>query len=288
MKMTAGFLMLCCACFSATAAQADTFCSGATSHRNRLRRGLARLAVLALVLAGSVFSSQTAHGVVTVYTDQTAFLNAIDPGYYLETFDGTDSGDAITQPINYSMGGFAYSVGLQPPVNSGFNALYPYTDPGGDPNDVFMGGEHSLDTIVFSLTSGNITAVGGFFFTADREGNILNVDVQVGTNQTATQTLATGGSTTTFLGFTSDTPFTELTIGLGQGGLYWASANDFIVGQATIPEPSALLLGGLACGLCGLMRVRVHAAIGRDDGRRLRVGRDAGDFIRRVQTEKMN
>jgi hypothetical protein len=185
-------------------------------------------------------------GQVTVYTDQASFLAAIEAEFYLETFDTTET-DTVDPPLNYSGSGFSYNVELVEPADS---VLFPFVDPAGDPNDVFMSTNSALDTIRFDFIGDNVTAVGGFFFAADIQGSIISENVIVGTDQTSPMTVQTGGGTMTFLGFTSNTPFEFLTlIGDSTNLVTFGSANDFIVGTRIVPEPATLgllMLGGSA------------------------------------------
>jgi len=177
-------------------------------------------------------------GAIMVHTDQASFLAALDPGFYLETFDTTATG-STPAPLLFSASGFSYNVDLVAPA---FSGLFPFTIPGGDPSDIIMASNDARDTIIFDFTSGNVTAAGGFFFSADLAGDATDADVIIDTDQTDPMALSTGGSTTIFLGFTSDTPLDFLTIiGDSTNIVAFASANDFIVGSA-VPEPSAAIL----------------------------------------------
>lgn len=190
---------------------------------------------------------------VDVYTDQASFLAAISTGYYLETFDGVEA--SPEPPIPFSSLGFEYEANV--PGGSFVN----YANPS-DASDIWLSTNVAFDSLQFSFTSGNVTAVGGFFFTAVLSGAPATVDLHVETDQNA-EVLTPGGADPelTFLGFVSDVPFTSLALSSisPDGFPHWPVANDLIVGMA-VPEPSsaALLLLGVTC----------MTLLGRDRGAR--------------------
>ena len=180
---------------------------------------------LALVAAWTCLLAQLP-AAVTVYTDRTAFLNAIGPSPYIETFDSTAPGPTPA-PIEYSASGLVFDVRLKAPSFS--SGLYPYVIPMGNPSDVIMACGDGRDTVVFDFSKANVYAVGAYFFCADFDGNVISADVFVDTDQTAPMTVP-GGSTTAFLGFVSDVPFSNLTmIGDTTTVVAFASANDLIL-----------------------------------------------------------
>ena len=201
------------------------------------------MVALAVFVVGLV-ATPTFAGVV-VYTDQASFLAATAPGSYLETFDSLATGVGPAS-IGFSDLGFSYTA------VASFDFSFPFTIPLGDPNDVILGTNFSDASITFSFTSGNVTAVGGYFFTTDFFGTPVATDLLVSTDQTLAQTLSPTLGALTFLGFTSDIPFISLTItSTDPGNDIFLVANDLIVGAA-VPEPSTLALAGTG-GVFGLV-----------------------------------
>ena len=126
--------------------------------------------------------------------------------------------------------------------------------------------QHNLApaSIVFRFTSGNVTAIGGFFFTAVIDGTPAVIDIAVETDPGPAQvsTPMPADPARTFLGFTSDTPFASLILTAlpPEGFPHWPVANDLIVG-VSVPEPSSgALLLSVAATLGGLERYRTRTA----------------------------
>jgi hypothetical protein len=202
-----------------------------------------------------------ARAAITVYTDLAAFLAAIAPGAYTETFQGlpntpTDLGLA---PQAFSGGGYGF-VALAP---LGFIS----TNIGGDkglslfsaPETVTLGGLSG---------PGPVTAIGGFFFTVQSGGAALDANGALSITASAgaasaSQAVAAPTGLTSFVGFVSDTdPFTSLaavrTSGIATG---FVALDDVILGAratvAPVPEPASVaLLGAGLLGLAGALRRR--------------------------------
>jgi len=194
-------------------------------------------ALLALAFINDHLTAQ-----VTTYSSQASFLAAINGGSYLETFDGIAGLPQPSAPLNFSSGGFTYSVDTNP-TNSFFMA-----GPGGSGGggDVWVSTNSRTDQIIFTFTSGNIRAIGGLFFGSDINGAFAAGNVFISTDQTPQQ-LLTGTSSLTFLGFISQSPFTTLTLSADQSvGALWPTANDFIVGNiSAVPEPATWAMIGV-------------------------------------------
>lgn len=194
-----------------------------------------------------------ANATITIYTDRTAFLAAVAPGYFQEGFQALPTDTVLSSPQNFSGNGFGFRAS-QP------NGLVANVYAGDIVLSVFSG----FDTIsIGSLTGPTpVTALGGYFF-LDNSGSgpinpagAMNVSATDGVNL-ATQALPAPTSFTGFVGFISDGPaLTSLSfVRTTAAGTGFIATNDFIVGSANlIPEPASLAI--LGAGLFGLLAAR--------------------------------
>lgn len=185
-----------------------------------------------------------------IYNDLSSFLSSVEPGYYLEDFQSLTGPGGLGSPLSFSGNGFSYEAS----ATSGF---YATQTPSGSGNYVLTTTD-ARDPILITFTSGNVTAVGGYFLITDISG-----DIQPGT---VTLTFSDGTSMTlfnqdlsTFTGYTaSGVTLTSLTVTPSSEGeiFNWATIDNLYVGQAAIPEPATvwLVLGGL--GLAAFRKFR--------------------------------
>jgi hypothetical protein len=183
-----------------------------------------------------------------VYTDEAAFLANVQPGYYKETFDSLSN--PVPNPATFSLNGFSYDAAAA----GGLYAVFPASDGA-------LSTSNSDTSLILTFTSGNVTAVGGYFFPTDLLGQITPGIVTVALDNGTTQDVTTG-ALTSFLGFTTTVPITSLTISISANDLdpnnKWSTVNDLFVGTANsptaAPEPATLVLASI--GLLGLAGYR--------------------------------
>jgi len=195
---------------------------------------LRSLAVIGLMTVSAFASAQT------TYTDQATFLANVQPGSYLETFDSLVQGDVVASPINFAGNGFTYTASA---TGNFFNV--------GPTGDTWLSTNSPSTDIVFTFTSGNVTAVGGEFFTTNFDGDESLGSITATLNSGSTITI-NPSSATTFGGFTTPSAITSLTISVPAN---FASVNNLIVGTA-VPAPSSAIV--LIAGF-GLMGIRTLA-----------------------------
>ena len=221
-------------------------------NAQKLRFFLKSTMPVILLVIGNAAVAQT-----VVYTDQTAFLKQVKPGYYLETFDSLPSFYSLLQPAFYSAKGFRYNVNAQYGGSDNLG-LFSVTPDSNKPNDVALSTQDFNAAITLTFTSNNVTAIGGDFFQTDNPGNAIVGDVILTLNDGTTKTLTANiGNLQPFVGFISTKPLTSLVLTFPATGNY-ATINNFVVGTA-VPEPSswALLVGvGCTSGFCLLRRSR--------------------------------
>ena len=209
------------------------------SFRPRLRRVTCRAGGFLSAIGLLLLAPFSARAQTTTYTSQSAFLNNVQAGYYLENFNTGVEDNASS--YNFSSGGFAYTV------TAGTTTV---------PSNVYQSGTFigTLDPariLTFTFSSGNVTAVGGNFFHTDSANQLsttqsVTVRLSDGTSNTFTPTAANS-----FRGFTTTAAITSLSIAAPTSE-FFASADDFIVGRrigaVDTPEPGSLplALSGLA------------------------------------------
>ena len=188
-----------------------------------------------LLLAG------TAAMPATVFTDQSTFVSALQPGFYLEDFSSLTPGDQFVTLLNFSQNGFAYSA-------SAANTLWINSAISNS-----LSTNVASDVITLNFTSGNVTAVGGFFYPTDFSENLTSGNIALALSD-GTMKLLTNPGTTTFTGFTTSPGvfITSLTVSPESG--QWATIDDLYVGavaSSEVPEPSLTLLLALGLALTG-------------------------------------
>lgn len=197
--------------------------------------------VLALALALGVAPNVLAAS----YTTQSAFLDNVEPDYYLETFDSIALGDnAIPNPSTFDDGTYSYELS----TTSTFYGL----DGGG--SDRWLSVFDGFGNLVFNNFGSDVTAIGGYFFATDLSGSPTSAQVTATLNN-GEQLQLTTSSSTNFFGFTTTAPITSLTVVTTNND--YVTVNDLIVGTA-IPEPVTVGLG--LVGLMGLVARRRRKA----------------------------
>ncbi|MFO0892394.1 MAG: hypothetical protein U0790_25045 [Isosphaeraceae bacterium] len=187
--------------------------------------------VCALVIAGSAAAE------TIVYTDEARFLSQVLPGSYTETFTSLADG-SYRSPLDFSGNGFAYTV----------RSLGDFLVMDEPPIKWLSGGILAGDVIRIEFTSGNVTAIGGDFFTLDSGRNLaipsfVQIDLSDGTRITVNDP-----TPDTFRGFISSTPIASIL--LTPDPKFFATISRLTVGAA-VPEPPSLVLFSIA-GLAGV------------------------------------
>ena len=194
--------------------------------------------LFALIVSIGLFTAPTSAS-IQVYTDRDAFLAAIQPGYYLETFDDLVLG-VLNSPTTFSGSDFNFTA-------SATNVLWAGTSGG----DTFL-----TDGLGYPITIGSlsgptpVTALGGYFFENDGTGSIFPDAPMTITATAGTLSSSWSGPTnsTSFIGFISGGPaFTQLSFTKHSDYSSYPSTNDFIVGTAAagngaVPEATSLAI----------------------------------------------
>lgn len=190
------------------------------------------IALKALAFAALLGAGAAARADITVYTSQADFLAAVSaPGY--DSFD-----DLSVAPYDPTLARTAGAYSYQAYSPAGLWGA------GGTGGDYWLSNEDGLAPIVFSNFSGGVSAFGGNFFTSDITGQYEVGNLVLTADDGTTLSYALNGTTTsTFLGFVSDTALVSVALET-DGGLYWPTANDVVL---AVPEPSTygMLLAGV-------------------------------------------
>lgn len=231
-------------------------------YAQRIRSSLSLGLAIGLLLTGT---AQRAEADILTFTDRSAFLAAIQAGYYLEDFNDLLPGQMIDVNARTFSDPAGSGFGFEASVDAAGGDLYvAQTSLGVDPDlgleffDPVLGMQ-LLGTITLSSFTGPtaITALGGYFFADDNFGGVdplgaLSITVSAGLD-TLTWPVGPDTSPDTFVGFISTNPFTALSF--TGGDFSFAVTNDVIVGTASsVPEPMTLTL--LGTGIAGLTAAR--------------------------------
>lgn len=190
----------------------------------------------------------------TIFTDRDEFLTHVAPRYYLETFSSL-SEQLYPNPLNFSGNGFAYTA-------SATNGLYPAAPNG----NVALSTDDALFPLNIVFTGAPVTAVGGYLFGSDINGNYIQGNIIMSLDD-GTQVIVPNALLTSFAGIVTDKPINSLMIYTDEylygdvlGYDIWPATDDFIVGTA-VPEPSGLSLVISIGILFALIRVRRYRQV---------------------------
>jgi hypothetical protein len=173
-----------------------------------------------------------------IYNSSAAFLPHVAGGAYSENFDGDL---AVENDAPFSNGVYSYSI-------ASTEGLYF--------NNIFIGSDIDNDNLVVTFSGAPVTAVGGTIYATDVFDNMLPVLISITLSNGATARYLPTSVGTAFVGFTSDTAISSLTI-LGAGAGTYLGIDNLIVGATVadtdtrnVPEPASITIMGL--GLAGL------------------------------------
>jgi hypothetical protein len=203
-------------------------------------------------LVSGVFLASIAAPAATIFSDQSAFVAALQPGFYLEDFSGF-SGGFLSAPHDFSQGGFAYTASATQGlfvVSSISNALSTNV---------------SNDPLTFDFTSGNVTAVGGLFYPTALDGSLATGNIELALSD-GTDVNLTDPGITSFTGFITSGGVLITSLTVSPQSTQFATVDNFYVGAAAtpeaVPEPSMGAFLGLILLAIACMRALSRARIG--------------------------
>ena len=203
-----------------------------------------------LTLAALLATATASHAAITVVTSLAAF-NAATAAQGTDTFAGFSVIGSTASPITRTAGAYSYTASATPP-DSFFG--------GGTTGNPFLSTTLAESTMTFSAFTVGVRGIGGNFFGSNISGLFAPGDLTLTATDasgTVTRTI-TGATMSSFLGFISDGPITQLTLASVQpstGGFLWPSVDNLVL-AAAVPEPGtyAMMLAGL--GVFGVMARR--------------------------------
>lgn len=202
---------------------------------------------LGLVAASTLVFTSASQAAITVHTTLAAF-NAATTAQSTDTFTGFSITGSTPSPITRSVGPYGYTASVS--TTSFFG--------GGTTGNPFLSTNTATDTITIGTFTGGANAVGGNFFGSDVNGAFAAGGITVtATDSSGTiSQLISPATLTSFLGFTSTTGVTQITVTSVQpaSGFLWPSVDNFVLARTVVPEPTTLT--ALAAGAGMLLRRR--------------------------------
>ena len=201
-----------------------------------MNKMIASCAAVAFAVAGQASAD--------VFTDSASFMSALEPGAYTNDFSDTFAGPS--GDLMYSGGGFSYTVGTANALGPAISGLF--NDPG------LVSTDNAGDGILVTFTSGNVTAVGGNFWSTDINFQAAPATVTI-TLDDGTTEIFSSSSSIDFRGFTSVSTISSIFIDTDDAAAPTWSAMDNLTVGTNIPAPGTAALLGLG-GLVATRRRR--------------------------------
>ena len=175
------------------------------------------IVLVSAFLALSSVSSATAG---QFFTNETAFVNAIQPNYYLEDFTNFTTGSPLDgSQATYSAPG-ANGFGWTASASFGLFA-----------NASALSVNNANDPLTITFTSNIVMAVGGKVANTDKDGGLIPGTVTITTSDGASNSIVFATATQGFLGYTTTVPITSITLNASSGIVNnWIQLDHFYTG----------------------------------------------------------
>jgi len=202
----------------------------------RHNRLIASAALAAVALASSAYAA--------VFTNEAAFVAAIQPSPYIENFSSFTFGSPLdgTQFTYVAPGANGYGW-----TASAANGLYSNTSS--------ISTNTAFDALTFTFSGNPVTAIGGNITNTDISGNVIpgSVDIVLSNGQTFT---VANQNLSSFWGWTSDTnvPIASVSFDTQTSATNgWPQVDHFYTATRAVPEPA---IGSVLMAGVGLIAAR--------------------------------
>jgi hypothetical protein len=195
-------------------------------------------------LAIAAFVAMTPTAFAQFFTNEAAFVAALNGPFYLEEFAGWTFGNPLngSQTTWSAPGGNGYGWDA-----SAVGGLWSNVDA--------LSTNSAEQPITFTFTGLPVTAFGGILANTDINGNTIPGDVTLALSNGATQTVSLPNGGSTFLGYISGVTLTSATISSVSGASDWIQGDHIYTGSA-VPEPGTMIALGLGAAALAARRRR--------------------------------
>lgn len=157
-----------------------------------------------LLLASGILAfllGSTTAPATTVYTDYSDFISVLN-NYNSESFYDVTKYTKLSSSLSFTAGEDTYTISGSGGLYSG----YAYT------SGSFLSTWTSNTSLSFNLTSGPLTALGGYFFLTNVADAAVSGTITATLNDGTSRTISISSTSPTFLGFTSTSGISSLTL----------------------------------------------------------------------------
>ncbi len=226
-----------------------------------LRVVLPRLSAVFLVLGAWLCGLSWSVAPAAVYQTEALFLQAIEPGSFIETFGALVPDQLVASPLSLAgpAPGDVFGLGLS--VEGGFFAI----ESPSSQAERWLSTADAREPVTITMTGQPVTAFGGSLFVTNFAGDPIPGLLRLTLDSGAVYERP-NSSPGDFFGVTTESPIASLTIEyIGESTAEaYITAGSLVVGVAVVPEPATgwIALAGLI-GIATLTRGRIGSTGGR-------------------------
>jgi hypothetical protein len=173
------------------------------------------------VMSGVLTCARPSLAASTIYTNEADFVAAIGAQpVFLNEFTNSIFPGPQVHPIYAASNGISYAITSDPPLNvTAFNGAVSTVD--------------TNDQLVVTFSSGNVSGVGGYLYTADTNAGVASGSVTISLDDgTVTNVSSTVGTPAPFIGLVSDSLLNWMRL-TNSDGAGWPALSHFYVVDGT-------------------------------------------------------